>query len=157
MRNARSYAIQAQFTTVTTSKTLIQLATGATTPAWIDYVSCEGQSDVADAMEIILVRKSGAATVTSFTPLIMMQGAGTEQIANAVGGAALTGTNASAEGTDTDVLFRWSVSVQAGGGLQIWFPEGLVLVGAASFIGLKLNNTITSQTLTASLQFSELG
>lgn len=157
MRNARSYAIQAQVATVTTAKTLIQLATGAVTPAWIDYLSVEGQSDIADAMEIILVRKSAAATVTSFTPFPLMQGGGTEQIANAVGGVNLTGTNASVEGTDTDILYRWSVSVQAGGGLQIWFPEGAVLVGAASFIGLKLNNTITSQTLTANLHFTELG
>lgn len=157
MRNARSYAVQAQLTTVTTAKTLAQIKAGAASPLYIDYISVEGQSDVADAMEILLLRKSVAATVTAFTPTPLNESAGTEQVALAVGGTAATGTNASAEGTDGDILDRWSVSVQAGGGLQIWFPEGQIMVGAGAIIALKLNNTITSATLTVTVHFSEVG
>ena len=152
------YTINHNAIVVATAITIIQYKAGAANKARVVRFSIsQGLSETSTQEQIQLLRKTVAATVTSFTPLILAEGAGTEVVAAAVGGTSATGTNASAEGTDGDILYRWSVSVQAGGGLQIWFPEGLVQVGAAGIVALKLNNTITSATLTVTMQFSEFG
>lgn len=154
MALGRQYAITQSIAGNTTARTLIQIKAGATTPLWLDYVAVDGQSDVADAMDITIVRKSAAATVTSYTPLLVDPGG---PAADAVGGTAATGHTATVEGTDGDILFRRSVSVQAGGGLAERFAPGEIVVAAAGIIAIKHNITITSQTLTVTVLFTEIG
>lgn len=155
--NTREYAVTASLATITTAKTLIQVKAGSATPLWISYIAVDGSSDTADGMDITIVRKSAAATVTSFTPLLLNATAGTGQVAQAAGGTSATGTNASAEGTDGDILWRRQASVQSGGGVAERFADGEILVAAGGIIGLKSNITITSATLTATLYFVEIG
>lgn len=153
----RQYAVTLSNATETTAKTQQQIKAGATTPLWINYVAMDGSSDIADGTDAILVRKTaGAATVTSFTPLLYLETAGTGQIAQAAGGATATGTDASAEGTDGDVLWRRQCSMQSGGGASEWFPEGMILVKATGLIGLKHNLAVTSTTITTQTIFSEI-
>ena len=128
---------------VTTAKTLIQIKAGAAMPLDLVEVRVDGQSDTADAMEILILRKTAAATVTDFTPIEDME-AGPAAAATG-GGGNTTGTMASGEGTDGDVLARGDASVQAGGGF-FWSRNmggRKIHVPAAGFIAVKSNITIT--------------
>lgn len=135
------YAVHASGA-VTTAKTLIQIKAGAATPLELLEAGCSGQSDTADAMEILILRLTAAATVTSFTPLELSESG---PAADAAGGTAATGTDASANGTAGDILVRVNASVQAGGGFY-WSKNmggARIYVPAAGFLALKSNITIT--------------
>lgn len=135
------YAVHSSSAT-TTAKTLIQIKAGAATPLEIIEAGCSGQSDTADAMEILILRITSTATVTSFTPLELVEAG---PAADAAGGTSATGIDASSNGTAGDILVRQNVSVQAGGGF-FWSKNmggARIYVPAAGFLALKSNITIT--------------
>lgn len=153
----RQYELTLSNATQTTAKTQLQYKAGATTPAWVNYVNMDGSSDTADGTDAVLVRKTaGAASVTSFTPLLDLETAGTGQIAQGAGGASATGTNASAEGTDGDILWRRQCSMQSGGGAAENFAEGQKIVKATGIIGLKHNLAVSSCTITSHMTLTEI-
>ncbi len=151
---SRVYTISMTRVSVTVAITIIQLATGATVPAQIiRAVIGQTASTTSTQQAVQINRKSAAATVTSFTPKI--NGPVTDPAASAVGGTALTGTNASAEGTDTNII-RQDVFNFLNGWLFLPTPKEYIFVDAAAFLGLKFPVTPTL-TCTADLVFEELG
>jgi len=148
------YSVTVNVSGVTIAKTLIQLVAGATTAIEILRASVTNTSvEASDTGEIILVRKTAAATVTSATPLLLV---GIQAAADAIGGAALTGTNASGEGTDGDILIREGFNVLSGM-LYLPIPEERIIIPGAGIIGLKSNITLASVDLAAIIIFKELG
>lgn len=149
------YAVHASIATVTAAKTLIQIKAGATTPLELLRcgVSFSAFSETSDTAEITILRKSAAATVTSFTPLLYN---GIDAAADAVGGTAATGHTATVEGTDGDILYREAVNVLAG--FQ-WLPtpEERLIVPSAGIVAIKSNLAITSATAHAIAIFREIG
>lgn len=158
------YGLTGTVTSYTGTKDqLWQIKAGAGTPLWLDYISCHGSSDTSDAMELILARVSAAASsMTAFTPVLLEETVTADKVASAVGGTGSTAVYASGagqtDGTKGDILGRWYVSVQAGGGLDIWFPPmHIVVKGATSgILGLFVNNAITSSDLVFVAHFTEI-
>lgn len=72
--------------------------------------------------ELYLMLTDTAATVTSLTPDLYRQPA--EGASACVGGAALTGINASAEGTVTASILYDAQQVHPQTGYSCWFPPG---------------------------------
>lgn len=107
--------------TGTAIKTLLQVATPSTTDirivAW--GISFDATSGVPG--QVTLIETDVAATVTTLTP--EEWGSEDSQASLCVGGAALTGYNASAEGTigASRILDPQELSPNAGG-YAIWFP-----------------------------------
>lgn len=99
-----------------------------------------------------LVRKTAAATVTSFTPLLENT---IDPAAGAAGSTSGTGTNASAEGTDGDILMLWDFNVLNG---LLWLPapEDRIWVPGGGIIALKFPAAPGSAlTIDAQLKFIE--
>ena len=149
---ARRYAVNDTNQTLTGAKTIIQLKAGTNTSLRLCRASITqvGQTSSAPyACEI--VRKSVAATVTSFTPILLSPN---DAAAKAVGGIAATGVNASAEGTDGDIIWQDGSNVL---GQWLWVPGREIddiWVDGAGIIALK----VVSGTLTngyATLIFEE--
>lgn len=129
---------------VTTAKVLIQLVADAAVPLEIVEVGVDGQSDTADAMEILIARYSGkSSSGTSFTPVELTEAG---PAASADVGTGDTGVLFTTEGTSiADILVRRNVSVQAGGGF-FWsraMGPSRIYVPSAGIIGVKSNITIT--------------
>lgn len=146
------YVVRAQIATVTAAKTLIQIKAGATTNLDLLRASFSIEGTAVDEAVAQIVRKTAAATVTSATPLLYNQDG---PAADAVGGTAATGTNASAEGTDGNILVEESFNNLSP---FLWVPtvEERIRVQAAGFIALKHALAITSATVRAYLVFGEL-
>lgn len=85
--------------TGTTIKTLLQVATPSTTELRIVAWGISFDAAAATAIKVELLQTDVAATVTSVTPTPWSNPLGPASLC--VGGAALTGVNASAEGTIT--------------------------------------------------------
>jgi hypothetical protein len=97
-------------------------------------------------------RKSAAATVTSFTPLLYNS---KMPAADAAGGTSATGTNASGEGTDSDILYGDVFNFQSG---WLWVPtsDERIVLKPAEIIGLKLPAAPgSSTTITGGIIFNE--
>ena len=138
---------------ITVAKTLIQIKAGAITPLEILRASITNISvDASDSGSAIISRKSAAATVTSYTPLLWD---GSSGAADAAGGTAATGHTATVEGTDGDVLVDEGFNV-LNGWLWLPTPEERIIVPGAGFIALRTATTITSATLKGVLVFREL-
>src|SRR5262249_35609803 len=104
-------------------------------------------------LEVQILRKSAAATVTSFTPLKLDPGA---PAALAVGGTAATGYNASVEGTNGDILFKSHWNVLNGEYVYLPTPEDRIWVAQSGIIGVKLNTApAASMTMIVSCHFVE--
>lgn len=152
---SRIYTISMTRVAVTVGITLIQVVAGATVPLQIVRgVIGQTSSTTSTQQPVQINRKSGAATVTSFTPL--KNGPTTDPAASAVGGTAATGTNASAEGTDSNII-RQDVFNYLNGWLFLPTPKEYIFVDAASIIGLKLPVAPgSSVTITADLVIEEM-
>ena len=92
---------------------------------------------------IEIVRKSAAATVTSFTPLLLSPN---DAAAQAVGGTSATGINATVEGTDGDILWQEGPNIL---GSWVWqrgrVGQEEIWVSGGGIIALKtVSGTITS-------------
>ena len=149
----RVYSVRMDRVSVSTAITILQIKAGAN-PLWLLRAWCAQSSLTTIAEQTIQInRKSGAATVTAFTPLKV--GSDADAAALAVGGTAATGTNASAEGTDTDVLYPDSFNILDG---WLWLPveEERIFVPPAGIIGLKFPVAPSAMTVSAGLIFGEL-
>jgi hypothetical protein len=152
----RVYVVCLTRVAVTGAITLIQIAAGATVPLQILRAKVsQSSSTTSTQISIQINRKSAAATVTSFTPLKC--GPVTDPAAAAVGGTALTGTNATVEGTDGNVLVPDDFNYLNG---WTWVPtyDERLFVDALGIIALKFPVAPgSSVTVTASVFFRELG
>jgi hypothetical protein len=130
----RVYEVSMNNVAVTGAITLVQLKAGTASILRILRAWCSQSNLTASAQQTIeIVRKSAAATVTSFTPLLNDPG---DKASNMVSGVSATGTNASAEGSDGDILYRDNFSV-LNGWLWVPTPEERIIVGPSGIIGLK--------------------
>jgi hypothetical protein len=148
------YVVNMTRVSVSAAITLIQLQAGATNRLEIVEARVSQSNSTTSTMQPVqIMRKSAAGTVTSFTPLLLSTG---DAVSTAVGGAAATGTNASAEGTDTDILVQDVFNI-LNGWLYLPVPEQRPVVDGAGIIGLKLPVAPGSAlTITASITFKEL-
>lgn len=139
---------------VTGAITLIQIRAGSTSSVEILKAWTSQSSSTVSAQQRIRVsRKSAAATVTSATPAAFGGGAA----ADAVGGTSSTGTNASAEGTDSTTLVDDVFNV-LNGWLYVPIPEERIIVPPSGFIALRFPTAPgSSTTYTAGMIFQELG
>lgn len=153
--SSRVYVVSMTRVAVTAAITLLQIKTGATIPAQIIRAVIGQTSSTTSTQQAVQInRKSAAATVTTFTPLIT--GPVTDPAASAVGGTAATGTNASAEGTDTNIL-KNDVFNYLNGWLYLPTPKEYLFIDAAAILGLKLPVAPgSSTTFSADLVFEEL-
>lgn len=153
--SSRVYIVSLTRVSVSAAITLIQIKAGATVPLQIIRARASQTSSTTSAMQAIqLNRKSAAATVTSFTPLIT--GPVTDPAASAVGGTSATGTNASAEGTDSNIITQDVFNV-LNGWLYLPTPKEYPYIDAASIVGLKFPVAPGSATTyTADCLFEEL-
>lgn len=148
------YQIQMSAVSVSTAITLLQIKAGTAKAvrilrAWV----AQSGSTTSTMQRIRLVRKSAAATVTSFTP-ILLTGA---QAANAAGGTSATGHTASGEGTDGDILLDDVFNILNG---WVWIPtpEERIIVPVGGMIGLKFPAAPgAALTVTAGIIFDEIG
>lgn len=150
---SRVYTVSMTRVSVSAILTLLQIKAGATVPLQIiRAVIGQTGSTTSTQQAVQINRKSAAATVTSFTPIL--NGPVTDPAASAVGGTAATGTNATVEGTDTNIV-RQDVFNFLNGWLFLPTPKEYIFVDAATIIGLKLPTT-PSFVATADLVFEEL-
>lgn len=147
------YVVNNLNVSISTAITVIQVKAGAATPLWLVRASIAQRGSVVSAQDrIIIVRKTAAATVTTFTPLLYD---GTDGAAAAAGGTSATGITASAEGTDGDILVDRPFNV-LNGFEWIATPLEMIKVPAAGFIALKFPVAPTSaQTWSAQMVFCE--
>lgn len=140
----RFYSVPFTNITGTGPKTLAQIKAGAATP--VQLIACSiGQVGSTTSTQYIaeIVRKSAAATVTSQTPLLLSPNDGAAQ---AVGGVSATGINASAEGTDGDILWQEGPNIL---GSWVWqrgrVGQEEIWVAGGGIIALKIvTGTVTS-------------
>jgi len=148
------YHVRLSQTAITAAKTLIQIKAGA---APIDILEARVYQITKTSSELLTLqwlRKSAAATVTSFTPLKLNPA---DPAALAVGGTSATGTNATAEGTDTDIVFEDVWNVLNGSWIYLPTPEDRIRIPQAGILGLKLNTApAASMTLGAFIHFEEV-
>lgn len=145
------YSAKINLAAFTGAKTALQIKAGANNPVEILRVSVSQKgSTTSEQIQIQLLRKTAAATVTSLTPLKLNPGApaaGTDTTA--------TGSNASAEGTDGDVLIQEGFNI-LNGFLYLPVPEERILIPANGIFAVKFPDTVTSGTYNVEVIFGEL-
>lgn len=147
------YYAEMPSTAVTAAKTLLQIKAGAAALELLEVRLSQVTKITGELLEVQILRKSAAATVTSFTPL-ELQPAGPAALA--VGGTAATGYNASAEGTNGDILFKSHWNVINGEFQYLPLPETRIWVPQAGIIGIKLNTApAASMTMICMAYFQE--
>ena len=134
--------------------TLLQIKAGTSNPlkilrAWVSQTA----STTSTQLAVQLVRKSGAATVTSFTPLLLRP---SDPAANAAGGTSATGYTATGEGTDGDLLIEDSFNI-LNGWLYLPVPEERIVVPVSGMIGLKFPIAGGNNSFKCGIIFGELG
>jgi hypothetical protein len=135
------YVVTFPATSVSAVKTLLQIKAGSATPlellrAWIAVTTTPA---VDSQQEVEILRKSAAATVTSFTPLVVGPRSNTAVVAAAAGSTTGTGNNASAEGTNGDILYPDAFNMKSG---WLWLPgspEERIQVEGGGIIALRLS------------------
>jgi len=148
-----TYVVNHNAIVVSTAITIIQIKAGASHPLELLRANIsQGLSGTSTMVSIQILRKTVAATVTSFTPL--PYGAVTT-VADAVGGVAATGITATAEGTDGDILVNEGFNILNG---FTWTPADArepIWVPAAGIIALKFPVAPASATWRAYMVFAE--
>jgi hypothetical protein len=109
--------------TGTTLKTLLQVATPATTRITVHGwgISFDGIVSTSTPILTVLADVNVAASVSTLTP--EKWESSQQQASLCVGGASATGSNASAEGTITDARLLDTQLVHPQAGYSVWFPE----------------------------------
>lgn len=149
----RLYAIKHEAVAVSGAISIIQLKAGAGCICKIHRVMVSQTGSTTSAqVRIQILRKSAAATVTSYTPLLLDTGDGA---AKSVGGTTSTGITASGEGTDSDILISDTFNALSGW-LYLPTPEERIVVPAAGFLALKFPAN-PALTITAQMIFEEIG
>jgi hypothetical protein len=152
---SRVYKVTLSAVSVSAAISLIQIKAGATVPLQILRATIAQSSSTTSTQQRAQInRKSAAATVTSYTPVIC--GPVTDPAASAVGGTAATGTNATAEGTDGNLTFE-DVFNYLNGWVFLPTPKEYTYVDATGIIALKLPAAPgSSVTLVANMFIEEL-
>jgi len=147
-----TYKVTRSSTTTSTAITVVQIAVPANCAMEITRIECN-QSTVTTsaATRVQLLRKSAAATVTSATPVPLSEGM---QASKCVGGAALTGITATAEGTDSTVLWESGFNI-VNGVLYLPPPEARFLIGPSEIIAIKFPTAPTSAGWITEVEFIE--
>lgn len=149
----RKYVINHTAIAVSSAITIIQLKAGASNICLIHRLEMSQSGSTTSAqVRTQILRKSAAATVTSFTPLLMDTG---DSAAKSVGGTSATGITASGEGTDSDILVN-AVWNALSGYLYLPTPDERIVVPAAGIVGVKFPAN-PALTITAVLEFEEIG
>lgn len=147
------YYAEMPATAIAAAKTLLQIKAGAAPLELLEFRLSQITKTTSELLEVQILRKTAAATVTSFTPL-ELQPAG--PVALAVGGSSATGYNASAEGTNGDILFKSHWNVLNGEYVYLPVPEARIWVPQGGFIGIKLNTApAASMTMILTALFQE--
>jgi hypothetical protein len=137
---------------ISTAITLLQIKAGAAALEVIRAVLTQGLSETSTQEQVQLLRKTAAATVTSFTPRKTNPG---NPSSLAVGGTAATGYTGSAEGTDGEVLIDEGFNILNG---WLWTPvrPGEIWVPQGGIIAMKFPVAPASGTWRATLVAREL-
>lgn len=149
-----TYQVRIAQTAQTAAKTLIQIKAGSSAALEILFARVyQITKTTSELLNMQLLRKSAAATVTTFTPLKFDPN---DPASAAAGGTSATGTNASAEGTDGDVLVDGMWNVLNGEWIHMPVPEERIWVPAAGIVALKLNTApLASMTIGAEIHYAE--
>lgn len=149
------YVARMSAVSVSTAITLVQVKAGTTCGleiirAWVGNTD----SETSNQLQVQFLRKTAAATVTSFTPLKF----GTNMAAaNAAGGTSATGHTATVEGTDGDILIADGFNV-LNGWLYVPTPEERPQVPVSGIVAIKLGSAPAAATvLSAGIVFGETG
>lgn len=136
-----------QSSTVSTAITVLQLKAGANNGFVIIRASLTQYGSTTSAQETIsIVRKSGAATVTTAVAGTTLLSRDPNQATASLSlGTSATGVTATGEGTDGDVILQEGFNV-LNGWLYIPVPEERIYVPPAGIIGLKFLTAPASQT-----------
>lgn len=134
--------------TQSTLITALQLTAGSGRPLYIVRWSITQRSLTSSQMLAInLLRKSGAATVTSVTPAAMSP--------NFPSTAATAGHSASAEGTDSTIIDRRAFNTLAG--IEVLYtPDEMPVVGSAGILAWKWVAAPPSATYVFSVTYGEI-
>lgn len=150
----KTYVVNMTAVSVSGAITLLQLKAGASVPLELIRANCSQSNSTTSAMQRVqILRKSSAATVTSFTPLKYNSADAASTVSS---GTSATGTNASAEGSDGDVLYQFSFNVLNG---WEWLPvpDERIVVGVGEIVAVKFPAAPGSAlTVTAELVYREL-
>jgi hypothetical protein len=140
-------------TAITAAKTLLQIKAGLAPIDILDVRVGQTSKTTTELLELQLLRKSAAATVTATTPLKYNPA---DPAALAVGGTAATGYNASAEGTNGDILQKAVWNVLNGEWIFLDIPEGRIRIPQAGIFGVKLNTApAASMNIICAVRFIE--
>lgn len=145
MAGVYSAIMEAQ--TVSTAITILQVTAAATHSLRIHRAWVTSTSTTSAGQRIQLLRKSATATVTAVTPL---------PLGNYLAVTSSAGRNASAEGTDGNILIADNFNV-VNGWLYLPVPEERIIVPPSGIIALKFPAAPTSATFTAGFIFEEIG
>lgn len=150
----RVYAVVADNQSVAGAITLLQLKAGASVTCEILRAAVSQSASTTSAQQRIQVlRKTAAATVTSFTPRAHDAG---DAAAGSAGGTAATGILATAEGTDGNIIIDDVFNVLTGY-LYLPVPEERIWLGAAAILGVKFPTSWTNTGVNGELIFREYG
>lgn len=156
---SRVYVVSLVGVSVSAAKTLIQIKSGPLNPLKLLRARLSQRSSTTTTMLPVQIRrKTATATgLTPFTPILL--GPFDDPAAKAVGGATATGTDATGEGTDGDILVQDDMNYLNG---FLWTPTQeleQIYVDAASgargFIAMKLPVAPAAVTLSGDMFFSE--
>lgn len=148
------YIVRLDPTAQTAAKTLIQVKAGNAALCILSAKIYQITSTASQLLRVEILRKTAAATVTSFTPLKLGPN---DPASLAVGGTAATGTNASAEGTNGDVLEQDMWNVINGSWSYLPVPEDRIWVTNGGIIALVLQTApAASMTIGAFVRFMDM-
>lgn len=146
------YTINHTGIVVSTAITVLQYKASASNKASVVRFSCGQRLSETSQQEVIqLLRKTAAATVTSFTPL---ENDPDGPAALGVGSTSGTGYTATSEGTDGDILVTRDFNVLNG---MEWVRSDLneIIIPAGGIIALKFPVAPTSATWDIQLVIEE--
>ena len=135
---------------ISTAITILQIKAGAAALELLRAGMTQGLSETSTMEHVQILRKTAAATVTSFTPRLYNP---SDPVSLAIGGTAATGYTATAEGTDGDVLVDEGWNILNG---WLWVPiEDKIIVPQAGIIAMKFPVAPASATWRAYMVFRE--
>ena len=147
------YVVRMAPTALTTAKTLIQVVAGAAPFDLIGATVSQVTKSTTEMLRIQILRKTAVATVTSATPLLTNPA---DPAALAVGGTTATGVNATAEGTNGDVLEDRVWNILTGTWEYVPIPEARKRAAQAGNLALVLITApAASMTIAATLEIIE--
>ena len=135
---------------ISTAITILQVKAGA---ASLELLRCgisQGLSETSTMEQVQILRKTAAATVTSFTARRFNP---SDPVALAIGGVSATGYTATAEGTDGEVLLDDGFNIL--NGWQWKSGEDRIIVPQAGIIAMKFPVAPASATWRAYMIFAE--